>query len=684
MALVLVLTACENGVDVLTGLNNPARTGVNLNETVLTRQLLRTGRFGKLFTYEVDGAVYAQPLLVSGLDTQDGKRNVLVVATTKNKLYAFDAEHYVPSPIWQLDLTGTGTLAETEGRAHLAPSVGILSTPVIDRTANALYVVSRSFENARHVQRLHRVVLSTGAVQSSIAIDSSIAVNGHHFDAEIQINRPGLSLANGLVIILWGSFLDEADRGWVTAFDKESLALRGVFCTTCYASAAIGGMIWQSGRPPAVDGDRYLYFFTGNGWDSKSHSHQNPALACDPSQHPPKPPSYFGESLVKLDLQNVAGWKDNQVAASWTPSDWCELDHNDADLGSSGPMLITAATADTPSIAVGGGKAGVLYSIDTAKIAGPNFVEWQQSVSPSAGAVGKEAGYRINHYGAINECVDFEERRLASSAHPPYGSYLVGTTIDVPAKYPHPWAVTVGPVTGGEHTSDINTTIRPLCAPIDAALGWGKKHDGFPHHIMGGAVFLPTSPQTNTGRLFLAPENLPLLAFDVSSGRIKAGPFITLPDLARFPFANFITSGHPGGMLAVSADGPLLDAGVVWVSHYRDLGKGEDATRAIKEGVLEAFDAGNLSLLWSSDGDSKDWVGYFQKFTPPTVGNGKVYLAASPSPAWDHGCISPTIVGEYDPCFSYDTAGSDGKIVVYGELPRRWLGLTARGAAIAK
>ena len=53
----------------------------------------------------------------------------------------------------------------------------------------------------------------------------------------------------------------------------------------------------------------------------------------------------------------------------------------------------------------------------------------------------------------------------------------------------------------------------------------------------------------------------------------------------------------------------------------------------VVRGVLRAFDASDVSngsrgQLWSSEDVASDSVGMFAKFCPPTVANGKVYVAS--------------------------------------------------------
>ncbi len=68
-------------VNVLTQHNDNNRTGANLNETILNTANVNARQFGKLFSRQVAGQIYAQPLYASQINiSNQGARNVVYVA----------------------------------------------------------------------------------------------------------------------------------------------------------------------------------------------------------------------------------------------------------------------------------------------------------------------------------------------------------------------------------------------------------------------------------------------------------------------------------------------------------------------------------------------------------------------------------------------------------------------------
>jgi hypothetical protein len=137
-----------------------------------------------------------------------------------------------------------------------------------------------------------------------------------------------------------------------------------------------------------------------------------------------------------------------------------------------------------------------------------------------------------------------------------------------------------------------------------------------PVHIHGAPVYW-NSP--NRGPLiYVWAEEDALKAFHFNGTALDPSPVMQSAIVA--------SPGMPGGILSLSADGSTAGSGILWAS----LPLRGDALNNLVPGVLRAFDASDLTReLWhSAEAPSRDDPGYFAKFAPPTIANGKVYLAS--------------------------------------------------------
>jgi hypothetical protein len=338
IALWLLVIAVSGGhaqTDVLTQHNDNARTGANLRETVLTPVNVNEPHFGMLFKREVDDQLYTQPLVVTGVSVKGGKRDLVYVTTVNNSVYSFDANDPAAlAPVWHVNFGTPANVNSTDfGCLDINGQMGIIGTPVIDKERGVLYVVAltkvgkETGPGTGFTQKLHELGLATGADLP----ESPVTIQADSFDPLMQNQRPALALANGVVYVGYASHCDKDPyHGFLFAYNARTLRQAGVLNTSPTGSEA---SIWQSGQGPAVDEQGNVYVVTGNGsWDGKQN---------------------FSESFLKLtpDL-HLTDW--------FTPTDHFLLDKRDLDLNSSGATLIPGT-----HLVLGGGKAGVLYLLDT-------------------------------------------------------------------------------------------------------------------------------------------------------------------------------------------------------------------------------------------------------------------------------------------------------------------------------
>ena len=363
------------GNDVVTQHYNNSRTGWNANETALTVANVRP-HLRRLFTLPVDGQLYAQSLYVQGLAIPGkGTHNVVFVTSEGDSVYAFDAD-VAGAAIWHRTLVPAGestvATADLAKCDNVGPKIGITSTPVIDRTTNLLYVVTKTKSSAGGVssyhQRLHTLDLATGTDKpgSPVEIAASIAGSGDghdntghiHFNPLWQLNRPGLLLTQGAVYLAFGAHCDFGPyHGWILKYDVATLQPLGVFNTTpdldpnTQVFRGRGGGIWQGGIGLAASNNGHIYLLVGNGpFDANTGGRD------------------YGNTVLRLN-------PDLTIADSFTPYNQDGLNQHDTDLGSGGAMLLPPQPGAHTSLLVACGKEGTIYLVDRlnmGKYNGPN------------------------------------------------------------------------------------------------------------------------------------------------------------------------------------------------------------------------------------------------------------------------------------------------------------------------
>jgi hypothetical protein len=392
LMVVLAFAALARAQRVITSQYDDARTGANLNETKLTPRNVNVKRFGKVFTLHVDGDVYAQPLFLGGVDIPGkGRHDVLFIATEHDSVYAFDAYGNPSTPLWQASFLKDGLTpvpARDANCPFISPEIGITSTPVIDPDTGTLYVLARTRDGSGflknvYAQRLHALAVTTGVEKFGGPVEIRASMSGSgtgSSSGKLTFNplrdnpRAALLLSRGAIYLTWASACDVGPyHGWVMAYDARSLRQQAVFNASPDADDS---GIWEGDTGPAADKAGNIFLATGNGRFDAANGGRD-----------------YGDSLLKLNGESL------KLSDYFAPYNAANLDANDSDLGSGGPMLLPDQSGAYPHLAVVEGKGGVLYLVDR-----DHMGHWQpgnnshavQTVAVPDGVFGSMAYW--NHY----------------------------------------------------------------------------------------------------------------------------------------------------------------------------------------------------------------------------------------------------------------------------------------------
>lgn len=364
--------------------NDLARDGVDDREYRLTPANVNPTGFGKLFSCPVDGAIYAQPLWVPSLEVRGRRRNVVLVATQHDSLYAFDADASPCRLLWHVSLIdrhhggrsgevtvpgGVDSRLIGKHDGDITPEVGVTGTPVIDPSTDTLYVVSKSviYSLGLHFYaRLHAIDLATGAEKPGSPVTIRGASTGEsnrtvRFQPRAENQRAGLALVDGIVYVAFASHEDgEPFFGWLFAYRYNGASFTRTDDFNVDPDGREGG-IWMGGVAPAADSGGDLYVTTSNGpFDAASAS---------------PPHDDYGDSLLRLS-------PDLRVLQFFTPSDQDAEFVQNNEFGSGGVVLVDLPRGSPVThLLISGGKDGALYLLNRDALGGYGDARAWQKIS---------------------------------------------------------------------------------------------------------------------------------------------------------------------------------------------------------------------------------------------------------------------------------------------------------------
>ncbi len=304
----------------LTYAHDPQRSGVASDEHAFT--LANVSQMGLAWKTVVPNQPLVlngltAPLVVRGVATSSGRRNLVLVAGSSNHVFALDADS--GELVWKFD--SPAEVKASDSPDWLCPNA-LNDTPVIDPLKARLFVIT-----------------SDGRLLTLSLADGQQLMPPARFVPPYS-KMWSLNYSGGVLYTTLSQDCNNVRSG-IVALNPDAPGKPVVFFPTVGACAKsfCGGGVWGRGGP-AVDFAGFVYGATGDA-------------PFDPAAE------MFGDTVLKLAPRTL------DLAGYYTPADWQYLTRKDLDMGTTTPVIFRWRKHVLTAI---GGKEGAVYLVDTAEM----------------------------------------------------------------------------------------------------------------------------------------------------------------------------------------------------------------------------------------------------------------------------------------------------------------------------
>jgi outer membrane protein assembly factor BamB len=304
---------------------NAQDTGVDAAHTALTPTRLAWT------SPTLDGELFGEPLVADGR---------VLVATENDTVYALSA--HGGAILWYRHLA-TPVPSNDLPCGDISPVVGITGTPVIDLSRHEIFVDADTLikgpADSHGVEASHRLFglnFYTGAVELN---ESAMPKAGE--DQLAQLQRPGLTLDHGSVVIAYGQNAGDCPgpngpaHGYIVSIPEVGGTLRFFQVS----SGSDRGAVWMGGAAPVVDPQGDVYVATADGYNLGTGQK-------------------YDDSDAVLKLSRTM-----RLESLFYPADWQLLSQEDKDLGTGNPVLVDGYVFQV-------GKTDIAYLLKQSNLGG--------------------------------------------------------------------------------------------------------------------------------------------------------------------------------------------------------------------------------------------------------------------------------------------------------------------------